>query len=339
MQNDNNQRDRFRFFFATTFFATGSLFPRDFVNGSIFLIRPIRAFFFFGRSAAPLPLRLRMPSSVHPVQLRRTSQTEISPRSGSREPDGASFPSATAVAIAIAIAYTAAMKYVPSMFIGQLSGSEGSNTASHNRYASYFRNRTIPVNPRTPAQTLVRDALTSFSQNWRNLSQSAQTAWQQIADLVPIQNSQGQTIILSGQAFYVRFNLQRRSVALARLDVAPAAVEVPPSFTSATVVLNGTGAILTVSPIVVDGTGTNFALMYATPVLGPGINFIKPSDYRVFSAPPASDPVPNDRLAAYEAVFGAGWRTQIGMRIAFKFKGISDAGFQGDSIEIIDTII
>lgn len=231
------------------------------------------------------------------------------------------------------------MLYVPSMFIGQLSGSEGSNTASHNRYGSYFRNRTIPVNPRTPAQTLVRDALTSFSQNWRNLSASAQTAWQQIADLVPIQNKQGQTITLSGQAFYVRFNLQRRSVGLARLDVAPAAVEVPPSFTSATMVLNGTGAILTVSPIVVDGSPTNFMVIYATAVMGTGINFIKPSDYRVIAGPNADFVIPNDRLASYEAVFGAGWRTQVGMRIAFKFKGISDAGFQGDSIEIIDTII
>ena len=231
------------------------------------------------------------------------------------------------------------MKYVPSMFIGQLSGSEGSTTASHNRFSSYFRNRTIPVNPRTPAQTLVRDALTSFSQNWKLLSASAQSAWEQIAALVPITNSQGQVFFLPGQSFYVRFNLQRRSVALARLDVAPAAVEVPPSYTSSSVVVDGTGVILTVSPVVVDGTGTNFTLMYATPVLSAGRQFIKPSDYRVFSAPPASDPVPLDRLAAYEAVFGSGWRTQVGMRIAFKFKGISDAGFQGDSIETSALIV
>lgn len=237
------------------------------------------------------------------------------------------------------MAYNVIMLYVPSMFIGQLSGSEGSNTASHNRYGSYFRNRTIPVNPRTPSQTLVRDALTSFSQNWKNLSASAQSAWAQIADLVPIQNRQGQTITLSGQAFYVRFNLQRRSVGQARLDVAPPAVEVPPSFTSATLVLDGTGAILTVSPIVVDGSGTNFMVIYATAVLTTGRNFVKPSDYRVLSGPPANSVVPLDRLASYEAVFGAGWRTQVGMRIGFKFKGVSDAGFQGESIEVIDTII
>ncbi len=237
------------------------------------------------------------------------------------------------------MAYNGIMKYVPSMFIGQLSGSEGSTTASHNRFASYFRNRTIPVNPRTPAQTLVRDALTSFSQNWKILSASAQSAWEQIAALVPLTNSQGQVFFLPGQSFYIRFNLQRRSVGLARLDVAPAAVEVPPSFTSVTIVLDGTLGVLTVSPIVVDGTGTNFMVIYATPVLTAGRQFIKPSDYRVISGPPANSVIPFDRLASYELVFGAGWRTQVGMRIAFKFKGVSDSGFQGDSIETSALIV
>lgn len=231
------------------------------------------------------------------------------------------------------------MKYVPSMFIGQLSGSEGSTTASHNRFASYFRNRTIPVNPRTPAQTLVRDALTSFSQNWKTLSASAQSGWEQIAALVPLQNTQGQTFFLPGQSFYIRFNLTRRTVGQARLDVAPAAVEVPPSFTSSSIILNGGGAILTVSPIVVDGTGTNFVTIYATPVLSAGRQFIKPSDYRLLSGQNADFAIPNDRLAAYETVFGSGWQTQVGMRIAFKFKGISDAGFQGESIETSALII
>lgn len=225
------------------------------------------------------------------------------------------------------------MLYVPSMFIGQLSGSEGSNTASHNRYGSYFRNRTIPTNPRTPSQTLVRDALTSFSQNWKTLNAGEQSAWQQIADLVPIQNRQGQTITLSGQAFYVRFNLMRRSVGLARLDAAPAGLEVPPSFSALVADANGTLSEMNFIVTIVDGTASNFVTLWATPPLSPGRNFIKPSDYRLIGPVAGDTASPHNAATAYEVVFGTAWRAQLGMKISLKVFGVSDAGFQGEAVE------
>lgn len=225
------------------------------------------------------------------------------------------------------------------MWIGQLSGRQGSTVATHGRFSSFFRNRVMPVNPRTPAQTLVRDAMTALTQQWKSLTAAQRDAWTQLAQLVPLRNAQGVRIILPGHTFYIRFNLTRRTVSLARIDDAPPAVEQPPSFTANALVLNGTGAIMTTAPVIIDGTGTNFFTVWATQFLSPGIAFFGTSDYRLL-ARFAGDPLgATSIIPSYEAVFGNGWRTMVGMRISIKVIGISDTGFEGSSIETSALIV
>lgn len=231
------------------------------------------------------------------------------------------------------------MRYLPSAFIGQLAGTMGCTTATHSRYSSFFRNRVMPINPRTPAQSVVRDLMTSLTQNWRGLSATEQLAWQQLAQLAPRRNIQGKEIILTGHAFYVHLNLIRNTVNLARVDVAPPAVEVPPSFTSTNNTVNGTGAAMTVEPIIIDGSGTSFFTFWATPFLSPGVSYVSPSDYRLLGFV-ASDPIgATNILSAYEDVFGAGWQTMQGMNLGIKLQGISDSGFEGQTIETLQLIV
>lgn len=231
------------------------------------------------------------------------------------------------------------MRYIPSMWIGQLSGRQGSTVATHGRFSSFFRNRVMPVNPRTPAQTLVRDAMTALSQNWKSLTADQRNAWSQLAQLVPLRNSQGVRIILDGHTFYVRLNLTRRTVGLPRIDTAPPAVEQPPSFTANAIVLNGTGAIMTTEPTIIDGTATNAFSIWATQFLSPGIAFFSTSDYRLITFQDGTPLGATDILAAYEIVFGSGWQNMVGMRISIKVIGISDSGFEGDAIEVNSLII
>lgn len=231
------------------------------------------------------------------------------------------------------------MRYLPSAFIGQLAGTMGCTVATHSRYSSFFRNRVMPVNPKTPAQTLVRDLMTSLSQNWKGLSNAQQQAWSQLANTGPRRNIQGKQIMLTGHAFYLHLNLFRNQVDLARIDVAPPAIETPPSFTDVTNVINGTGAILTINPTVIDRTATNFITVWATPPISPGINFVGQSDYRLLTFFAANVFVPVTILAAYEAVFGAGWQTFVGMKIGIRIQGISDSGFDGKFIESLQLII
>lgn len=94
------------------------------------------------------------------------------------------------------------MKYVPSALIGQLSRSQGSTTASHNRFGSYFRNRVIPANPRTTQQSYVRAVFGSWSQWWRGLTQLQRDAWVTLGLTMSRTDTQGQTYTLTGlQAF------------------------------------------------------------------------------------------------------------------------------------------
>lgn len=219
------------------------------------------------------------------------------------------------------------------MWIGQLSGRQGSTVATHSRFSSFFRNRVMPVNPRTPAQTLVRDAMTAITQNWKSLTDTQREAWTQLAQLVPLRNSQGVPIILTGHLYYVRFNLTRRSVSLARLDTAPPNVEQPPSSSSLTLALISGPAAMNVTPVAVDGSANNFFAVYATQILSPGVSFIDQSKYRLIDEVAGNVATPFAILPAYETVFGAGWQNMIGMQIAVKLLGISDTGFEGESVE------
>lgn len=231
------------------------------------------------------------------------------------------------------------MRYLPSMWIGQLSGRQGSTVATHGRFSSFFRNRVMPVNPRSPAQTLVRDAMTALTQNWKSLTAAQRDAWSQLARLVPLRNSQGVSIILDGHTFYIRFNLTRRTIGLVRIDTAPPAVEQPPSFTANAIVLNGTGAAMTIDPTVIDAAGLARISVWATQFLSPGKRFINTSDYRLVTSVLSTAIFPTTILAAYELVFGSGWQNMVGMRIAIKIIGVSASGFEGDAIEVNDLIV
>lgn len=230
------------------------------------------------------------------------------------------------------------MRYLPSAFIGQLAGTMGCTVATHSRYSSFFRNRVMPVNPKTPAQSVVRDLMTSLTQNWRGLTAAQQQAWSQLANTAPRRNIQGKQIILTGHAFYLHLNLFRDQVDLARLDVAPPAVETPPSFTAIQNVVNGTGAIITINPSMVDETANNFFTIWATPPRSPGVTYIGPNDYRLLTFAAANTFLPLTILAAYELIFGAGWQTFVGMKIGIKLQGISDTGFEGQTIESLQLI-
>lgn len=225
------------------------------------------------------------------------------------------------------------MRYIPSMWIGQLSGRQGSTVATHAGGVSFFRNRVMPVNPRSPAQTLARNAMTALSQNWKSLTAAQRDAWSQLAQLVPLRNPQGVPIILAGNTFYIRFNLTRRTIGLARIDDAPPAVEQPPSFSVLAVAAAGGFGTMTVDPTVIDGTAGNFFTVWATQFLSPGTGFVDASKYRLITFAAGNVVTPLDVVAAYDIVFGDGWQNMGTMKIAYKLIGVSDTGFEGSSVE------
>lgn len=123
------------------------------------------------------------------------------------------------------------------------SGKIKGIVASHNRGGQYFRGLTIPTNPNTAQQQVVRDALKSLVGFWQNTLTAVQrTTWQTYADNVPVRNALGDAINLTGQNMYIRSNVSRQQASLPRIDAAPVTYDLG-SFTAPTLTLqSGTNA-------------------------------------------------------------------------------------------------
>lgn len=98
---------------------------------------------------------------------------------------------------------------LPGPMASDIRGSTGGVVFSRNRGGAYTRNRTVPINPQSPAQVAQREALTAASRAWQDLSPAAKDAWNAAAEQVPPAdaiNRVGQAITLNGQQYFVRCN-------------------------------------------------------------------------------------------------------------------------------------
>lgn len=97
-----------------------------------------------------------------------------------------------------------------------MSGSTGGLTASHNRGGYYFRNRSVPTNPSSDRQKLVRSALSELTSRWSAVLTSTQRAdWDTYAFNTPINNALGDPVNVGGKGMYLRCNVPRRYANLA----------------------------------------------------------------------------------------------------------------------------
>ena len=94
-------------------------------------------------------------------------------------------------------------KITPGPTVGQISGSIGSTVYSHNRYGAYIRSRTIPTNPNTAHQQVIRSILAACSSAWKALTTAQKVAWQAWAQTNPIIDRLGAQQVLAGNAAYI----------------------------------------------------------------------------------------------------------------------------------------
>lgn len=113
------------------------------------------------------------------------------------------------------------MKFKSSVYT-QVSGSLGGITYSHNRGGLYARARSIPTNPSSTAQQLVRAAFTELVSAWSDeLDASEISGWETYAANVPVTDAFGDPLTLTGQQMYIRCNTPRLYVGLPRVDSGP----------------------------------------------------------------------------------------------------------------------
>lgn len=96
------------------------------------------------------------------------------------------------------------MKILPTLG-SMMSGSLRGLTASHNKGGLYLRGRTVPTNPNTARQQDIRSSIGGLMQDWSmELSEAQREAWRQYAANVPVTDTLGQTMQLSGVNWFVK---------------------------------------------------------------------------------------------------------------------------------------
>ncbi len=104
----------------------------------------------------------------------------------------------------------------------ELSGSVGGITASRNKGGAFFRVRVVPIDPGTPAQSIVRQAMGTLASRWQTgLDAPQRVAWETYAENVPLLNRLGDSVNVTGLNMYQRSNVIRLQNGLARVDDAP----------------------------------------------------------------------------------------------------------------------
>lgn len=111
-----------------------------------------------------------------------------------------------------------------------IRGSIGGQVHSKNRYGQYIRAKVVPVNPRSSAQSAVRNIMAAVSAAWSaSVSAAQRTAWETYAAAITMTNALGESITLTGFNHYIRSNVARLNIGQTRKDVAPTTLSLPPT--------------------------------------------------------------------------------------------------------------
>lgn len=172
-------------------------------------------------------------------------------------------------------------KFLP--IAGNLSGSVGANTYSHNRGGSYVKRRGVPTNPNSARQQATRGWLANLAAAWKSLTSAQKNAWASFALAHPGTDSLGNTIARTGAQMYNALNSRLLDGGAAIVSDAPTVLE--------------PGGLLTFS--VARTSATSITVTFTTTPLGAGIKM-----QLWMSVPCSGDRNPNMaqcRLVGYSA--------------------------------------
>lgn len=181
-------------------------------------------------------------------------------------------------------------------------GKAGGHVLSKNRGGSYMRTKVTPANPRSSAQSTVRNRLTTYAQGFRALTSAQILAWNNAVGDYKSTDIFGDIKNPSGINLYTKINANLSEAGQSALTT-PA---LPGSVTSP-VTLTLTGAAgspalslaFTTSPV---ATGITW-LVRATTQLSPGVSASK-GRFRNITTIAAAATTPANILAAYNTKFG-----------------------------------
>lgn len=109
-----------------------------------------------------------------------------------------------------------------------MSGSIAGNTYARNRFGSYARARTKPVDPNTALQQAVRSRMSGLTAAWgQTLTAIQRTAWNLYASSVSMKNRLGEAVNLTGYNHFIRSNAALLQGGGTQVNAGPTVFEVP----------------------------------------------------------------------------------------------------------------
>lgn len=216
-------------------------------------------------------------------------------------------------------------KFTPGAIVSEIRGKIASTVFSRNRGGAVIRNRIKPINRRSIGQSTRRQVLGSLASSWRGLTQANRDSWNNAAQNFPLQDTLGQTIYLSGEQLYVRFNANLILIGESEISAAPAPFAFS-IFTAALTAEDDTVAAsfdIAFTPDPMDAGNT--LAVFATGNLSPGIEAPNASRFRFIGQIDPTDTSPADLVTEYVAEFG---NPVAGQKIFIELRPIATASGQ-----------
>jgi hypothetical protein len=210
------------------------------------------------------------------------------------------------------------------------SGSLGGVTSSHNRAGQYRRARRTPVSPtRTDKQGVIRGRFGSASAAWQSLASDLQAAWTAFAANYPVVDSLGQSIVLTGQQFFIGLQSSLMNAGQPMNTGIPVNTSVPAVDTPQLLIYADGTVIVSCASI----TPGDWNLVGLSKVLSNGKNFNKTfSQFAVLSG----DNLVADISDAYARQFGA---PVSGRKIFARFKEVNSDGMSGPPLILQSSVV
>lgn len=201
-------------------------------------------------------------------------------------------------------------KITPGTMAGQVSGSVGNDTYSHNRYGSYVRRRVVPIKKTTEWTLGARGRLINASQEWGSLTAAQQLAWATYAQSAPITDRLGAKQVLTGHAAFVQINNRILLGGGTMIDVPPAEAAPPALLTMVTTFDIGVGTS-TIAYTTTPLAAGHCLYVQGAVITRPGVRYFK-NLLKLIKVSAAALASPYDYQADLEARFGP---LAVGMRV------------------------
>ena len=203
------------------------------------------------------------------------------------------------------------------------SGSQANTTASHNRAGQYYRSRRKPITPtRNSKQGVIRGMFGAASAAWQSLEAGLQAAWSAFAASYPVTDSLGQSLVLTGQQYFIGLQTSLMNVGSEMVTTVPDNTSVPALDTPVLTVSNVGVVTVSVGSI----TAGDYVIVGLSSVLSAGVSFCKSfSQFAVLENGSLSAIVTTEYAAQYGTPV-------VGRKIFARFKYVNSSGMIGSPI-------